>query len=169
MTFRPSDDILEENSSNQQQSLDQSVSLSQGDWQHMFSDSENSNYTWEVGNQWLNSAMVDLPVEEIKAPDLSELLKNDWELSEDKNVDSGEESKVLTDELSQETTDINGTSPVISDEQEENKTVNNEEIIGSNKDGAQDMNLETQILQQDGSDYVDSNKIPDTQRFMIVS
>lgn len=86
MTFRPSDDVLEElaDSQNSQSrtynnGYDNAYdeASNQWIWQQNFSDWWIDNYesVWEA---W-TSPIVDLPVEEVKAPDLSEILKQQGE------------------------------------------------------------------------------------------
>lgn len=80
MTFRPSDDVLDEIANGQQpsSSLDQYDVSNQGDWQHIFNNSESVG---EVGASWddtVNPLLKDLSIEEVKSPDLSDLLKDDW-------------------------------------------------------------------------------------------
>ena len=75
MTFRPSDDVLDELQENQQSPLGQDNIWSQDDWQHIFVNSENFDSGWYVENTEINQVIVDAPSEEVKAPDLSELLK----------------------------------------------------------------------------------------------
>ena len=76
MTFRPSDDVLDEIESNQSSStyLDQNNLWNQDDWQHIFGNLNN----WENVNGESDTTVVDIVAEEVKAPDLSELLKDSW-------------------------------------------------------------------------------------------
>jgi len=96
MTFRPSDDVLEElaDSQNSQtrtynNGYDNAYdeASNQWIWQQNFSDWWIDNYesVWEA---W-TSPIVDLPVEEVKVPDLSEILKQQWEKGlEGENLES---------------------------------------------------------------------------------
>lgn len=96
MTFRPSDDVLEElaDSQNSQSwtynnGYDNAYdeTSNQWIWQQNFSNWWIDNYesVWET---W-TSPIVDLPVEEVKAPDLSEILKQQWEKGlEGENLES---------------------------------------------------------------------------------
>lgn len=76
MTFRPSDDVLDEVASGQMPStyMNQNGEWQQDDWQHIFGNSS----AWRDENVDVNPSIVDVVAEEIKAPDLSELLKNSW-------------------------------------------------------------------------------------------
>lgn len=175
MTFRPSDDVLDETSKDQQVSLDQNNFSDQGDWQHIFSNPEDSDSTWAIQNEWINPVLINFPVEEVKAPDLSELLKNWWENNtDDKNLLNEEENKTQNIELSQEPVNLNSESSIVSDEQNLDKTVVNAGIVSSdgnaeNNVNNQDVNHGVQISQQDELDYVDSDKLPDTERHAIIS
>lgn len=174
MTFRPSDDVLDEIANGQQpsSSVDQYNVWNQDDWQHMFnnSDSFNDNWMWENNDV---SSVIDIPVaEEVKAPDLSELLKNSWE---------GDTSSI-TQETSNETLNIEQghteNSEIISDNiiktEEENTEISiNEnntdlwEVSENNIDGAQ--KTENLPNQQNEEEYLDPNKLPDAERSAIVS
>lgn len=85
MTFRPSDDVLDEIANSQQAwvSLEQYYNeLSQWDGQQqIFHKSEGVDDESTVDNSSLNSAndtILDIIGEEVKAPDLSELLQEHW-------------------------------------------------------------------------------------------
>ena len=95
MTFRPSDDVLDEIANGQQPSSspDQYNVPSQDDWQHIFNNPESveNENSWDDAN---NSILDGITIEEVKSPDLSDLLNDGWEkkdsgelLQENKNVD----------------------------------------------------------------------------------
>ena len=82
MTFRPSDDILEQMESSQGAwvSINQYDNGNSQDWAYVFGGSENTDNSQNL--QWeddINSIIADFPVEEVKAPDLSDLLKDSWD------------------------------------------------------------------------------------------
>ena len=174
MTFRPSDDVLDEIANGQQpsSSVDQYNIWNQDDWQHMFNNPENFDDNW----MWENNeagTMIDIPVEEVKAPDLSELLKNSWE---------NESSNDTTQENSGETWNIEQwqieSSEIIPDNTaeavEENVGINDNqnnidlgETAENNSEGNQE--TENSSNQQIEEEYLDPNKLPDADRSAIVS
>ena len=77
MTFRPSDDVLDEKMADQQVSLNQSDVWTQENGQSIFKNTDFSS-NWIDEGLRVNQAIIDIPVEEVKAPDISELLKNSW-------------------------------------------------------------------------------------------
>ena len=164
MTFRPSDDVLDELQGNQQSPLGQDNIWSQDDWQHIFVNSENFDSGWYVENTEINQVIVDAPSEEVKAPDLSELLKNsEWNF-----VDKEGDSKDFLQE-----DQSNTISSVWSESENESDMLNNVENsdfnqqVENEKRNEQTQNIEWSILSQD--DYVDSDKMSDTDRSAIVS
>jgi len=105
MTFRPSDDVLEDMENGQQvssTSTDQYNIWGQ-DWESHLFHSEDDLESQVVGNEPENNTKIDIPVwEEVKAPDLSELLKNSWWLDDNENISQSQnnEEKPLTQEQS---------------------------------------------------------------------
>lgn len=173
MTFRPSDDVLDEVSANQGLSLNQTDFWNQNSWQHIFSNSEDSDNGWLVENGE-NSVIIDSPVEEVKAPDLSELLKNNWNIDvEDKNIIAGNENSTIGTESLQGTTNLSDISSMENSNQETNKTVEDANIhvndTVENKVNDENIVQEVQSTQQNELDYVDSDKVPDSERHEIVS
>ena len=88
MTFRPSDDVLEDMENGQQvssTSTDQYNIWGQ-DWESHLFHREDDSEDQVVSSEPENNTKIDIPVwEEVKAPDLSELLQNSWWLDNDSN------------------------------------------------------------------------------------
>lgn len=84
MTFRPSDDVLEELSANAQLSntLENTGynEWASSQWGRLFFNANDENKSWDnlqnVNSDEISQLISNEPVEEIKSPDLSELLKN---------------------------------------------------------------------------------------------
>ena len=75
MTFRPSDDVLDEVSTSQPIiPTNENDSLSQSEWWHMFQQPNDWDNQWVFLNQEISPTIPDIQWEEVKAPDLSELL-----------------------------------------------------------------------------------------------
>lgn len=86
MTFRPSDDVLEEMADSQNSQWWASQYYGYGgydnnynvwniwDWQQIFQQSQNFGNWWVVTDSSVQA--INIPVEEVKAPDLSDLIKN---------------------------------------------------------------------------------------------
>lgn len=165
MTFRPSDDVLDEISMNQQSPLEQDNIWDQDTWKQIFSNPDNLDNDWTVENVGINQVIVDIPSEEVKAPDLSELLKDDGWNHFEKEDDNFENP--LQEWQSNE----------ISSDWPENNSVDNTENNSENSDFDQQVesevgnqqiqNVESATLSQD--DYVDSEKMSDAERSEIVS
>ncbi len=108
MTFRPSDDVLEEMSDNNwqygastNQYYDYNNVWNQWDWQHFFHNADNLD-DWALNgssNSDVNTIEFDIPTEEVKAPDLSELLKNSWgnDINFDDEVENAQKISDSTD------------------------------------------------------------------------
>ena len=161
MTFRPSDDVLDDVSASQDKSLNYTDFWNQDNWQHIFDDSENleNGYLVENGK---NPVVIDSPVEEIKAPDLSELLKSNWNIDiENKNIIDENWNTTVSVESEQETVELNNISSVEKVSQETIKTVEDANIENKVQ--------EVQSIQQNDLDYVDSDKVSDSERHEIVS
>ncbi len=165
MTFRPSDDVLDEMESGQSSStyLDQSSNWNQDEWQHIFGNL----------NQWTdendsNPPMVDIVSEEVKAPDLSELLKESW----NDDVENGNQSDKLEDNFTWV------------ENVEDNKKLEKEQSVSvnqswNNENSLQNQQVEDKIdnnqdswesgLKSGESDFVDAWKMSDPERSSIVS
>ena len=95
MTFRPSDDVLDEVSNQPIISTNENDSLNQIEWWHIFQQPNDWDDQWNFLNQEVSSTMPDIQWEEVKAPDLSELLKEKWDsleskLKNDETIKEGE-------------------------------------------------------------------------------
>ena len=172
MTFRPSDDI----SNNQDLSLNKTDFWVQDGWQSIFNHLEDSSRDWIVEGDGIAAAIMNSPVEEIKAPNLSDLLKNSWWdfIEDEKNINK-EEDKSLASELLQEKVDshevaeksdiqvINSTESKESNgihPNDEEKKVNDDEVLSQ----------EEYVWQQNKLvEYDDLNKTSDEERSAIVS
>lgn len=121
MTFRPSDDVLDEIADSQQAwvSLEQYYSeLSQWDWQqqifHKSEDVDDESSVDDSGLSSENEAILDIIGEEVKAPDLSELLQEHW----DNNMNAGEVAGVTTNNFSIDLSDVEVNEPAVQQSQE---------------------------------------------------
>ena len=181
MTFRPSDDVLDEISMNQQQTLswDKNSDLNQDDWKVTFNNSDDStNSNNENYESWINQVDFDFPTEEVKAPDLSELLKE----SDNNNI--GNENLLdnfgnVTDvqsEINKQNQDgvaeSSGVQPI--NEVNDDNLVNSDTIIDDETNQPTENVLEYSQNQDDiisvPQDTVDSDdKISDAKRSTIVS
>ena len=95
MTFRPSDDVLDEliNWQKSSQSSNQYNIWNQNEWNSISTNSfVNQQNLQSSENNWINIPESIFSSEEIKAPDLSELLKN----SEDTNTDTDRNTNINT-------------------------------------------------------------------------
>lgn len=159
MTFRPSDDVLEDMENGQQvssTSTDQYNIWGQ-DWESHLFHREDDSEDQVVSSEPENNTKIDIPVwEEVKAPDLSELLQNSWWLDNDSNEIISQyqnnEEKPLVPEQSTEIKEIENDS---NNQNLEIHTENNLE--------------ESQVQTESQEDYIDSNKLPDSERAKIVS
>ena len=165
MTFRPTDDVLD-SMENSQQGLDTSNQYNQAssesisddlngwNWSKIFSNPDAESDGWNIGG----SVSVDLSsqVEEVKAPDLSELLNTD---EDNKNVNNIES---------------NGNNPVNGGS--EDFTVDLSEI-GNNKwelSWEKDWQIFWNEVASESEwskldEFVDSGKMPDKEREEIIS
>ena len=189
MTFRPSDDVLDELTNAQQpsQSVEQYNTTNQDDWQHMFTNPNDSDNVWVSENTSIDSNVVDIPVEEIKAPDLSELLKDTWDSgeineNEDKELDNevlnaesqqleNSENVPIVNSIWQESSNVSNAveNTTIQVETDENKSVEvqPQTIQVENDETQKD---ETTLPQQsEEEEYITPGKLPDVERTAIVS
>lgn len=168
MTFRPSDDVLEQLESQQSPSLQWNDNIEdKNDWQRMFNSFwDNWNLTEEGNLSWINFESIDISSEEVKAPDLSELLRNSWEendsfaenwLEKDNQLEpiQDDKSNTLDSDNSQNTvqTTAEPSQPNIN----ESETKNNDEKSN---------NTESLDLQ---NNYTSPDKMPDEDRIKLVS
>lgn len=184
MTFRPSDDVLDEIAAWQAPSFswEQYNISNSDDWHHIFNNQEDQ---WVSQNSWegnANNFVIDIPTEEVKAPDLSELLKNSWSWNEGNNVEDTSNTSWDSQSLEQTTqiTKITGDEPVSTSpngniEQVESITTNDKPInSGIQKQSevvdAQNIKVpEVSPSETKQPDYEDSNKLSDDERVKIVS
>lgn len=163
MTFRPSDDVLDENLINQQSSLNQNNAWNQENWQNMFDHSEKFSDNWKIEESGINQDIINIPIEEVKAPDISELLKDDWE----NDIENKDKS------MSEGIADVGVQTPEnVVDEVKD--SVEEKEFIGDVNNageisGKQTQNDENKLVQNEEVDYTDSGKITDTERSNIIS
>ena len=185
MTFRPSDDVLDEIANGQSPSFsgEEYIIPNQNEWEHIFNRPEDQ---WDSQSSWeesMNSFAIDIPTEEVKAPDLSELLKNSWgentENNAETNLDNPQNNQPLeqpiqqteivenTPTIVQTTESVEQTVPVQTPVQETSLDSNtpqlgNEESQGNNI-------AENPQTNDEQADYVDENKLSDADRVKLVS
>ena len=171
MTFRPSDDVLDEIESGQNTSFSVSQNTVWGSenwWEYFFSSSENSN-SWtngELENNW-SSMIYDLPVEEVKAPDLLDLLKDDWDdLGSIEEQPKIEMENMVSNDLSDLNENLWSDLVVNLDSQVENPNIENRiQLIEMSDDIVGDeINDNKEEIQQDAWIDWDSWKITDAHR-----
>lgn len=174
MTFRPSDDVLDEMESGQSSStyLDQNSIWNQDnvwnldDWQHIFGGSN----SWMDENDESNSSMVDIVSEEVKAPDLSELLKDSWENDElDENQSSKLEDNLQEVADSQKDENIKNDQSVLVDQSWNNENLSKNQQLQDKNDSNQVQNIWGSSVKSEEADSVDTGKILDEDRSAIVS
>ena len=172
MTFRPSDDVLDEVSNQPIISTNENDSLNQIEWWHIFQQPNDWDDQWNFLNQEVSSTMPDIQWEEVKAPDLSELLKEKWDSLE---------SKLKNDETIKEgeldnSPDANQSD--LKDSIQQDSSVSEEKMQGvttveSNsdwqKDELEDKIPENPVQNQDTWLSAVDWKLPDEERTKIVS
>ncbi len=168
MTFRPSDDVLEQVNSEGNTSFLWENTENQNEWQNIFNSQENQwdNIEWN----W-NSVIIDSPIEEVVAPDLSELLKDTWNVDDNQNNQSDwlkkiEDNKEVNDSMKESNTlDWDDNS------QEMQNSAITPEKSSSNQDINQTPDNQIQNVEVDNTqkDYEDSSKILDEDRKNLVS
>ena len=194
MTFRPSDDVLEDNENIKQSYPSSDFSnqyndWNEWDWVHIFQNEENSYNQPTNTDEFNNSPINNIPIEEVKAPDLSELLKNDWKNSADdyeitiEEPDSQEnnqeteeiwEKPIKEPENTQESIQSNAPLEIQSDKNTQTseevglKPDNKIQEIENTTNSEENKNIE-QTQESDNSNYNDPHNISDTERSSIVS
>ncbi len=163
MTFRPSDDVLDEVASGQMPStyIDQNGGWQQDDWQHIFGNSS----VWMDENVDVNQSIVDVVTEEIKAPDLSELLKNSWNddtLNEYQSGILGKDDISGNESLKKEQT-------VLIEQTWNNENISQSLQLENDVSNNQDKNTWEASLNVVEIDSVNDWKILDTERSAMVS
>lgn len=183
MTFRPSDDVLDEIAAWQAPSFswEQYNISNQDNWQRIFNNSQEND--WVSQNVWesnANNFVINVPVEEVKAPDLSELLKNSWNKENDTQNDTHDLWNTQPLEQNTQKTEITGNdvvspTPNVESAQVENAiTQGTSPVLNTQKQPevveTQNINTpENPQIESKQSDYEDSNKLSDEERTQIVS
>ena len=194
MTFRPSDDVLDEIANGQSPSFswEQYNISNQDEWQHIFNNQENYNTQEGLNNQenkWIfqnpwnestNNIIINVPKEEVKAPDLSELLKNSWNKENEIENGSNDLWKSQIIDQSTQVTEIIENKPVSIDPNENERqawitptqevaqisNIQKQPEVGEIQN---DNTLENNQIEPKQPDYEDSNKLSDDERIKIVS
>ena len=175
MTFRPADDVLDGIESWQSSSLlwtQYNIQNQDGDEheQHIFNSQENQ-WDFQDFSEWnKNSVVIDIPIEEVKAPDLSELLKNNW------NKESTDEwlNNDFSEDYPQKTESTeNVSNPNISPENTEDTWAQvleqNEPNLGEGAAIQESVTSEESQINHE-QNYIDAdNKLSDEERIKIVS
>lgn len=153
MTFRPSDDVLDEIANDQQvsSSLDQYYNdMTKWDWEHFLQQSDDDSNQWNnsdsVPDNNVDSIDLDVPTEEVKAPDLSQLLQNSWDWNN--------------------TTESTDFSIDLSDIQNRNAEGGVQETSNSTTDSWGEIQQSNELSDVDGQI---PGKLPDTERAKLVS
>ena len=168
MTFRPSDDVLDEKLWDQQIFLDQNNLWDQENWQKsIFKSSEDISDDWMWGEQEFNQVMIDIPVEEIKSPDISELLKDVWEDSMESEIKS--EVALDVDDAKNLENSENGQENLETKGEAVENAINMPDVfVEEKKDMDGQVQGDEKSLVQD-ENYMDSNQVTDAERSSIVS
>lgn len=171
MKFRPSDDVSDEKLVNQQTFFDQNNISNQESWQNMFGD-HGSNWDDSAANNGeINQAIMNISTEEVKAPDVSELLKNSW--WDDSLKEESENKTMMEDSLS-----INDQQNIVEEPQTSNNLqiewlsmVNGDNVLGKDMKEKWENNesYDSEKFLEEKENYVDSDKIMDVERSAIVS
>ena len=185
MTFRPSDDVLDEIANGQSPSFsgEEYIIPNQNEWEHIFNRPEDQ---WDSQSSWeesMNSFAIDIPTEEVKAPDLSELLKNSWgentENNAETNLDNPQNDQPLeqpiqqteivenTPTIVQTTESVEQTVPVQTPVQETSLDSNTPQL--GNEESQSNNIAENPQTNDEQADYVDENKLSDADRVKLVS
>ena len=171
MTFRPSDDVSDEKLVNQQTFFDQNNVSNQESWQNMFGDHESNWDDSALNNGGINQAIMNIPIEEVKAPDISELLKNSW--WDDSLKEEGENKDVMENSLS-----IDGQQNIVEESRTSNDLqiewvpmVNGGNLLEEDMEEKWENNksYDSEKFLEEKNNYVDSDKIMDVERSAIIS
>ena len=185
MTFRPSDDVLDEliNWQKSSQSSNQYNIWNQNEWNSISTNSfVNQQNLQSSENNWINIPESIFSSEEIKAPDLSELLKN----SEDTNTDTDRNTNINTNaDTSTNSTEEKGWHNSLNfqsntkdlNKQTENPTDKTVKTIDKPQDTT---TKQTEITQKNTKEWINNtksiqtnytnpNKFPDEERIKIIS
>ena len=168
MTFRPSDDVLDEIESNQSSStyLDQNSVWNQDDWQHIFGNLNN----WENVNSDSDTTVVDIVAEEVKAPDLSELLKDNWkdEINNESQSNTLENSALEADNFNKVENLVENKSESM-DQSWNNENISQNQQVANKIDSNQEQILWKSSQSSSELNVIDDWKISDMERSKIVS
>ena len=172
MTFRPSDDVLDEVSNQPIISTNENDSLNQIEWWHIFQQPNDWDDQWNFLNQEVSSTMPDIQWEEVKAPDLSELLKEKWDslenkLKNDTQIKEGESDNSPDANQSDLKDSIQQDSSVSEEKMQGVTTV--ESNSDWQKDELEDKIPENPVQNQDTWLSAVDWKLPDEERTKIVS
>lgn len=172
MTFRPSDDVLDEVSNQPIISTNENDSLNQIEWWHIFQQPNDWDDQWNFLNQEVSSTMPDIQWEEVKAPDLSELLKEKWDsleskLKNDTQIKEGESDNSPDANQSDLKDSIQQDSSVSEEKMQDVTTV--ESNRDWQKDELEDKIPENPVQSQDIWLSAVDWKLPDEERIKIVS
>ncbi len=166
MTFRPSDDVLDEKMADQQVSLNQNDVWTQENGQSIFKNTGDFSSNWIDEGLKVNQAIIDIPVEEVKAPDISELLKDSW----------GGNMENEVNDLQKVTENVNNVQNLENIEKDlGNVTIKGETHEGdiNNKsdelDEGKDEEKSESSIQKEDLYATDSDEITDEERSSIVS
>ena len=190
MTFRPSDDVLDEIANGQSPSFsgEEYIIPNQNEWEHIFNRPEDQ---WDSQSSWeesMNSFAIDIPTEEVKAPDLSELLKNSWgentENNAETNLDNPQNDQPLEQPIQQteiventptttQTTEnveqiVSVEAPVQETPVQETPSDSNTPQLGNEEPQSNNITENLQVNNEQ-ADYVDENKLSDADRVKLVS
>lgn len=181
MTFRPSDDVLDEIASGQSPSLlwTQYNVPSQNEEGHIFNNTQENQWdsqNFSDSSDWnTNPVLINIPKEEVKAPDLSELLKKNWNNETDeKSSESNPWTSQSAEQSIPQTENIANNSSISTDSEKTEKTAVNpiQEPHSNLNTNSWPQNISIAEKPQTDykqPDYVDTDKILDEERVKIVS
>ena len=181
MTFRPSDDVLDEIASGQSPSLlwTQYNVPSQNEEGHIFNNTQENQWdsqNFSDSSDWnTNPVLINIPKEEVKAPDLSELLKKNWNNETDeKSSESNPWTSQSAEQSIPQTGNIANNSSISTDSEKTEKTAVNpiQEPHSNLNTNSWPQNISIAEKPQTDykqPDYVDTDKILDEERVKIVS
>lgn len=169
MTFRPSDDVLEQLSADAQLSNTlENIGYSEwasSQWERLFFNANDEDQSWnnlQYGNSdVINQLVGSEPVEEIKSPDLSELLGNSESNGNVIVKSSIEQNEQSEQDFSIDLSEIQSVKPQNSDLSENNQqeiVQNNQQDIVQNNQQDIVQNNQQDIVQNNQQDVVQNNQ-----------
>jgi len=170
MTFRPSDDVLDEVSTSQPiVPTNENDSFSQTEWWHMFQQPNDLDNQPAFLNQETSSAVPDIKWEEVKAPDLSELLKEKWEVIDNdiENMTQEKEDE-LNSSMSPNQSDLTQQNSSVSEEKKQN-IIAAESNIDWEKNQIENKISENEVQNENISLSTIDGKLSDEERSQIIS